>query len=198
MFKDIGKLMLHGEYESMKTIFSLAPNFVPQPIAQGTYKAIPETHYLLCQYREMIEELPDPHSFTERLAALHQKSISPQGKFGFHETTYMGNLPQMTAWETKWEIFFAKNLRLALKLEVEAKGHDPELDVLVPAIFDKVIPRLLRPLESEGRFVKPSLVHGDLWFANSGIDVNDGEPLVFDACSFYAHNECKSTKTAVE
>lgn len=40
--------------------------------------------------------------------------------------------------------------------------------------------------------MKPSLVHGDLWFANSGIDVGTDEPLVFDSCSFYAHNECKS------
>lgn len=63
-------------------------------------------------------------------------------------------------------------------------------DILVPVLFDKVIPRLLRPLESEGRSVKPSLVHGDLWYANSGIDMATYESLVFDACSFYAHNEC--------
>jgi protein-ribulosamine 3-kinase len=80
---------------------------------------------------------------------------------------------------------------LALKLELDAKGPDPEFDMLVPALFDKVIPRLLRPLESEGRSVKPSLVHGDLWFANSGIDVDTGESLIFDACCFYAHTECE-------
>ena len=83
-------------------------------------------------------------------------------------------------------------MRLALKLQLEAKGPDAEFGLLVPALFEKVIPRLLRPLESEGRSVKPSLVHGDLWYANSGIDVDTGESLVFGACSFYAHNECKS------
>jgi protein-ribulosamine 3-kinase len=62
----------------------------------------------------------------------------------------------------------------------------------IPILFDKVIPRLLRPLESEGRSVKPSLVHGDFWYGNSGIDVDADEPLIFDACCFYAHNECKS------
>lgn len=59
----------------------------------------------------------------------------------------------------------------------------------MPVLFDKVIPRLLRPLESSGRSVKPSLVHGDLWYANSGIDTETGKLLIFDACSFYAHNE---------
>jgi fructosamine-3-kinase len=135
--------------------------------------------------------MPDPRKFTARLAELHQKSKSPNGKFGFHVTTYSGNLPQKTDWEESWEVFFSKIMRQALELELQAKGPDPELEVLVPILFDKVIPRLLRPLESEGRTVKPSLVHGDLWYGNSGIDVETGESLVFDACCFYAHNECE-------
>jgi protein-ribulosamine 3-kinase len=186
-----GKNMIHGEYESMKAIYTALPDFAPKPIAWGTYETIPDTHFFLCQFREMIDEMPDPHKFTARLAALHQNTTSPNGKFGFHITTYSGNLPQMNEWEESWETYFTKSMRLALKLELDAKGPDPEFDVLVPALFDKVVPRLLRPLESEGRSVKPSLVHGDLWFANSGIDVDTGESLVFDACCFYAHNECK-------
>jgi fructosamine-3-kinase len=190
--QDVGKNMVHGEFESMKAIHTLLPDFAPKPIAWGSYQTIPNTHFLLCDYRDMVEEMPDPHKFTARLAALHQNSKSPNGKFGFHVTTYSGNLPQMNEWEESWETYFAKSMRLALKLEEEAKGHDPEFDVLVPILFDKVIPRLIRPLESEGRSVKPSLVHGDLWYANSGIDMDTDESLVFDACSFYAHNECKS------
>lgn len=77
------------------------------------------------------------------------------------------------------------------QLELEVKGPNSEFDMLVSVIFDKVISRLLRSLESEGRTVKPSLVHGDLWYANSGVDVDTGESLVFNACCFYAHNECK-------
>lgn len=81
--------------------------------------------------------------------------------------------------------------KFATDLEIAAKGHDPAFDVLLPLIFGKVVPRLLRPLESDRRSVKPSLVHGDLWFANSGTHVGTDEPLEFDACCFYAHNECK-------
>ena len=189
---DVGKNMVHGEFETMKAIHTLVPDFVPKPIAHGTYQSVPDKHFLLCEYREMIDEMPDPHNFTKHLAALHQKSVSPEGKFGFHMTTDMGNLPQMNSWEASWGTFFAKSLKLALELGLEAKGPNPEFGVLVPAVFEKVIPRLLRPLESEGRSVRPSLVHGDLWYANSGIDVGTGESLIFDACSFYAHNECES------
>jgi protein-ribulosamine 3-kinase len=190
--KEQGKNMMYGEFESMKTIHTLLPDFAPKPIAWGTYESIPDTHFFLCDYREMIDEMPDPPRFASRLAALHQNSISPNGKFGFHVTTYSGNLPQMTEWEDSWETYFAKSLRKALDLELEAKGDDPEFNVLVLIIFNKVIPRLLRPFETEGRSIKPSLVHGDLWYANSGIDVDSHEPLIFDACCFYAHNECKS------
>ncbi|MCJ1276192.1 hypothetical protein MMC21_003997 [Puttea exsequens] len=187
--KELGRNMLRGEFESMKVIHTLLPDFVPKPIAVGTYEMMPDTHFFICEFREMIEEMPDPNKFAARLAALHEDSKSPNGKFGFHITTYSGNLPQMNEWEDSWETYFTKSMRLALELELKAKGPDPKFDELVPVLFDKVIPRLLRPLESEGRSVKPSLVHGDLWYANSGIDVDTGESLIFDACCFYAHNE---------
>lgn len=186
-----GSKMVRGEFESMNAIYKVVPEFVPKPIGWGTYQTIPDTHFFLCEFREMTDEMPDPNIFAASLSALHQKSESPTGMFGFDVTTYAGNLPQMVAWEKSWETFFAKSMRHALDLEIGARGYDKEFDVLVPALFDKVIPRLLRPLESEGRTIKPSLVHGDLWYANCGIDVSTSKPLVFDACCFYAHNECK-------
>ncbi|PSS14959.1 hypothetical protein M430DRAFT_277194 [Amorphotheca resinae ATCC 22711] len=101
------------------------------------------------EYRDMVDRMPDPHEFTTHLAALHQTSKSPNGRFGFHITTYSGNLPQMDRERVgrNWERYFTKSMRCALKLEIDAKGPDPEFDVLVPVLFDKVIPCLLRPLE---------------------------------------------------
>lgn len=188
--KETGKNMVTSEFESMKAVYAVVPEFVPKPVAWGTYTSIPDTYFLLCEFREMTDDMPEPHLFDASLSALHQRSVSPTGKFGFHITTYAGNLPQMVEWEDSWETFFTKSMRWALDLEIERKGPDPELDKLSVVLFEKVIPRLLHPLESDGRTVKPSLVHGDLWYANSGIDVTTGQPLVFDACCFFAHNEC--------
>jgi protein-ribulosamine 3-kinase len=139
----------------------------------------------------MLSDMPDPKIFASLLSRLHQNSESLDGKFGFHITTYAGNLPQYVGWEDSWEVFFAKSMRQALDLELERKGPSEELNVLSDALFKNVIPRLLRPLESDGRIVKPSLIHGDLWYANAGIDVDSHQPLVFDACCFFAHNECE-------
>ncbi|KAK5635617.1 hypothetical protein RRF57_011329 [Xylaria bambusicola] len=177
-----GKQMVRGEFESMMALNSVLPEF-------GTYATVPDTHFFVCEFREMTNDMPEPHKFAALLSTVHQRSVSPTGKFGFHITTYAGNLPLFVSWEESWEAFFAKSMRQALDLEVERKGPSEELDILSQALFDKVIPRLLRPLESEGRTVKPSLVHGDLWYANAGIDVSTDQPLVFDACCFFAHNE---------
>ena len=191
VLQEVGKNMVHSEFESTKAIHMLLPDFTPEPIAWGSYETVDDTHFYLCEFREMSDEMPDPEIFASRLAALHNNSKSPENKFGFHMTTYNGNLPQLADWESSWETYFMKSLRLALEFELEAKGPDSDFENLLPVLFDKVIPRLLRPLESEGRSIKPTLVHGDLWYANSGIDVNTYQPLIFDACSFYAHNECK-------
>lgn len=162
-------------------------------MAWGTYEQVPDTHFFLCEYRDMkAGMMPDSDEFGARLAKVHRESISPSGEFGFHVDTWSGNIPQKNGWERSWEVFFAKNMQWALDCEVRTKGLDSEFETLVPVLFEKVIPRLLRPLESEGRRVKPSLVHGDLWYGNAGVDGTSNDSLVFDACCLYAHNECES------
>ena len=98
--QNVGKKMMHSEFECTKAIHSLLPDFAPEPLAWGTYQSVPDTHFYLCGFREMIGEMPDPRKFAARLAALHQTSKSPEGKFGFHMATYNGNLPQLVGWET--------------------------------------------------------------------------------------------------
>ena len=99
----------------------------------------------------MTEDLPNPHKFAARLAALHQHSKSPEGKFGFYVNNCMGNLSLSNEWEGSWEKFFTRNMQHTLKLELAAQGPEPEFETLGPVLFHKVIPHLLRPLESEGR-----------------------------------------------
>lgn len=138
----------------------------------------------------MVEELPEIESFTSSLAQMHKSSESPNGKYGFHVTTYMGPLPQDNTWCDTWEVFFAQGMKRMLELEREAQGPSEELDELASKLYEKVIPRLLRPLTVLGT-IKPTLIHGDLWYGNCCTDVATGEPIVFDACAFWAHNECE-------
>ena len=76
----------------------------------------------------------------------------------------------------------------------ESQGPDKELRDLFRQTMTKVVPRLLRPLETGVRQIKPSLVHGDLYSGNVSVDVEDGRPVLYDATCLYAHNECKTSQ----
>jgi protein-ribulosamine 3-kinase len=76
--------------------------------------------------------------------------------------------------------------------DVNTHGPAADLEKLNEQTVSKVIPRLLKPLESEGRSIIPRLVHGDLWDGNCSVDVATGQPLIFDATPLYAYSECKS------
>ncbi|KAK1253289.1 hypothetical protein MKX07_001366 [Trichoderma sp. CBMAI-0711] len=185
-----GKLALMGEFESTSTIHAITPDFCPKPIACGTFNTDANSHFYVCKFYDFVEGVPEPNSFCQKLARLHSSHPSPEGKFGFHCTTYNGDLPQDNNWCESWEVFYANGLRHVLIIREQRAGRNPELDELLPALFGKVIPRLLRPLESEGRTIKPSLVHGDLWCGNAGIiDSDTAEGIVFDPTAFWAHNE---------
>jgi len=59
---------------------------------------------------------------------------------------------------------------------------------MIPEYFEKVVPRLLRLLETEGGSTKPSLVHGDLRQGNASLDADEDTPVIFNAVCFYAHD----------
>ena len=181
---------MNAEFESMSALHAIAPAFVPKPHAWGSYLSLEDTHFFLCDFHDMTDGLPDKAQFTANLAALHLGSASPDGKFGFHITTYMGPLPQDNTWTDTWEEFYKRGMRRMLDLEAEAQGPCEELEGLAVPLFEKVIPRLLRPLETNGNSIKPVLIHGDLWYGNCLTDSATNNPIIFDACSFWAHNEC--------
>jgi protein-ribulosamine 3-kinase len=180
--------MCEGEYHSLKEMHKVVPSFIPEVYGWGHVKE-GIGYFLLAEFREVGQQPPDPPRLCLRLAELHKNSTSPNGKFGFHVTTCHGNLPQYVGWESSWLVMFSKILARAMDLDEEKHGHWPEFSAYRKILFDHVIPRLLLPLESEGRSIKPCLIHGDIWDENCADDMNTGEPFAFDAGSIYAHNE---------
>ncbi|KAJ8131555.1 hypothetical protein O1611_g2072 [Lasiodiplodia mahajangana] len=191
---ETGRLMIQGEFESLKAIHNVSPELVPLPYAWGRLDAAAplndSAYFLLMQFREVGEQPPDALAFTTRLADLHKNSESPTGKFGFHVTTCHATLPQVTdCWEDSWEVLYRKQLEQMIRLDEEKHGEWPDFQKVCKLTLEIVIPRLLRPLQSEGRSIKPCLLHGDLWDENTATDTGTGEPFIFDAGSFYGHNE---------
>ena len=93
-----------------------------------------------------------------------------------------------------WEEFFVNGFKHMLNLNIQRGGPWEEMESLKSDMLSKVIPRLIRPMETGGRSIKPSLVHGDLWCGNTAVDTRTDLPLIYDPSSFYAHNECKRKK----
>lgn len=182
--------MVSGEFNSMSRIYSVSPDLVPRPIAWGTYGSTPDVHFFLCEFREMKDELPGLDSFPARMAYLHRNATSENGKFGNDMTTFHGNTPIEHGWSDTWEEYFTRTTRVLLEMEQKVQGPNQEILDLSGPFFDKVIPRLLRPLETGGRSIWPALIHGDLWHGNAAVDASSSEPIIYDAASFYAHNEC--------
>ena len=190
----LGLGMVEGEYESIAAIHAVKPGFCPKPQAWGTFKSNPDLHFLLTDFVEMEQEIPEKDAFITMLADFHLSSIamSPNGKFGFHCTTYNGNLAQDNTWTDTWEEYYKNNIVRMLRLEEEARGPSEELKELSEQLLEKVIPRLLRPLETGPITLKPCLIHGDLWYGNTATKLDTGEPITFDSSAFWGHNECES------
>lgn len=176
----------------MVALYQVIPKFVPVPIGYGSYVKDPDIHFFVCELVNLAEGLPEMEAFCQNLAQLHHASVSPNGKFGFHVPTYKGTIPQYTQWHDTWEESFHHSLKWFVYTEEKSQGPDREMQELCQGIFDKVIPRLLRPMETNGRRLKPCLIHGDIWAGNCATNADLNLPVIFDGAALYAHNESRS------
>jgi protein-ribulosamine 3-kinase len=140
------------------------------------------------------------YKFCARAAELHAASAEARemglsvpigGKYGLHVTTHLGMLPQDTHWCNSWEQYYIQDMLRILAFEEKTQGPSDELDKLASGLIERVIPRLLRPLECDGRSIKPMLVYGDLQERNAKTDLATQNPVIFDAGSFWGYNECE-------
>ncbi|KAI1183963.1 Fructosamine kinase-domain-containing protein [Nemania serpens] len=177
-----------GEYSSMSELYKTMPSIVPTPRAFGPCLDS-DGYFFLCDYLEIDHRPPDAEKLAKKIAELHRTSVSPTGQFGFHVTTYDGKLPLDVGWEDSWVIFYTKLLQGVYRHDLAVNGLWKELDDAMVITIDKIVPRLLGPLEEDGRSVRPCLIHGDLWEGNIGTDSRTGDIYIFDSCSYYAHHE---------
>lgn len=186
---ELGKNMVSHEYQAMSILHKAIPEMVAEPLGWGSYQDDPDAYFFLCRFHELSDNIPDVADFTRLVAELHKRAASPTGEFGFPLVMYGGKNPQHFPMSKTWEECFSKGMEMLFDLEEEVQGPEEELAQLRKGFFELIIPRLLRPLETEGRTLTPRLVHGDLWDGNASVDVNTGGPMIFDALPLYAHNE---------
>ena len=182
--------MLEGEFNSMCELYKTAPKFVPKPYTWGKLTvSSPDMYYFLCDFIEMTSQTPDPFQLCTKIVQMHQASKSPTNQFGFHINTCQGNLPQQTTWNPGWVDFCIQLAKGAMQLKRVRNGTWKNLEQVVDHLIIHVVPQVLGLLEAEGRVVKPTLIHGDLWDGNLGTDFKSCEIYAFDASVYCAHNE---------
>ena len=189
---DIGKVNLLGEYTTITAMKAVSPELVPTPIGIGTYETDSDVHFYLASFVDMTDEVPDVDQLPIKMAELHSRAVSEKG-YGFDVPTNMGACTQANAWTVSWESAFATLLDRMFHFEQEMHGINDDMQTMHQTIMSKVIPRLLRPLETGENSIQPRLVHGDLWDGNTSVNATTDDPIIFDASGMYAHNECKST-----
>ena len=104
-----------------------------------------------------------PAKLAAGLTNLHKKSASPTGKFGFHMATCHAKIAQaVDTWDDSWCTIYTRHLGHVMNLAKPVLQW-PEFDAACKLTLENVVPRLLLPLQSDGRVLKPCLLHGDCW-----------------------------------
>lgn len=182
---------MKSSFEAERALHGFVPDLIPRPVAWGTYRCDPSVHFYLYEFVQMNDGLPGAADWASTISTLHKRSMgkSPTGQFGFHVTTHLGNIPVDNSWNSSWEKFFAQQMRSMFDRDDEIHGLDEELTGLKQGFLNRVIPRYLRPLETDGRSIEPCLIHSDLWPGNIKPRSATDELCMFDSCAYWGHNE---------
>jgi len=148
---------------------------LPEVIA---YKNIENIEILLIEWIDMYNF--DQKKLGKGLGEMHLKSAESNPKmFGSPVEGFIGTTDQKKGWEDNWTDCFL-NLRIM-----------PQLSILENNFLNnETINKLKEKIKSELLDHKPinTLIHGDLWSGNVGIDKN-GKGVIFDPASWWADNE---------
>ena len=171
------KFLLFEKYclQNLRDYINYTNLVVPEVIA---YKNIKDIEILLIEWIEM--QNLDQKKLGKGLAEMHLNSTYSNPKnFGYPVEGFIGITDQKKGWENNWIDCFL-NLRII-----------PQLSILKSNILDKeIIVKVTEKIKSELLNYKPinTLVHGDLWSGNVGIE-KSGKGVIFDPASWWADNE---------
>lgn len=169
------RAMFAAEAAGLSELRQAALLRVPEPITAG---AADGTAFIVLEYIELAR--PTRGAMTrlgEGLAEMHG-IVAP--RHGWSRDNTLGPNPQHNARHADWVEFWREN-RLAVMLDALAPA-DPRIAREGDRLL-AVLPDLLA-----GHKPEASLLHGDLWGGNAGMD-SAGRPVIYDPAVYYGDRE---------
>ena len=156
---------------------------VPQPITWGISG---DRSWLVLEHIDFNPAAAEASAtLGAQLAQMHRFQAE---QFGWERDNTIGSTPQHNAWSGDWLSFFAEH-RLGYQLRLAGDNG------AAASLLDKG-ERLRHNLDAFFDGYKPSasLLHGDLWAGNWGVD-GAGSPVLFDPAVYYGDREADLAMT---
>jgi fructosamine-3-kinase len=175
--------MLEAERDGLAVLAAAGALRVPAPLAVG---AAGDEAFLALEWIELEPGSPEAEDrLGSGLAALH-RCLAP--RFGLAGDNFIGSTPQRNGEEGDW-VAFLRDRRLGYQLDLAAShGHGGRLQARGRRLLEQleVFFATYRPV--------PSLLHGDLWGGNWGVD-ESGRPVIFDPAVYHGDREADIAMT---
>jgi len=175
--------MLEAERHGLLALRAAGAVRVPVPLAAGTFD---DGAFLALEWIDFGPASPPAEErLGEQLAALHRHRAD---RYGLDRDNTIGSTLQPNAWCDDW-VRFLRERRLGFQLGLAAaNGHGGRLQERGSRLLDclDVFFATYRPA--------PSLLHGDLWGGNRGVDTA-GQPVIYDPAAYYGDREADIAMT---
>jgi len=177
--------MFEAEAEGLAELRKANVICVPEPIGSGAAKGY---SWIVTEYIEFARgDAKTQALFGHQFAEMHRFAAR---RFGWHRNNSIGSTPQINDWSDNWVEFYRIH-RLGYQLKLA------ETNGIIGSIQKKG-ERLMANLESyfSSYTPLPSLMHGDLWGGNHGVDKH-GNPVIFDPAVYYGDREADVAMTSL-
>jgi len=175
--------MLEAERDGLLELRAAAAVRVPEPLALGSCG---QAAFLALEWIDFGPVSPaSEERLGEQLAFQHRCRAD---RFGLGRDNTIGSTPQPNAWTDDW-VEFLRERRLGFQLALAAgNGHGGRLQERGARLLEvlDVFFATYRPA--------PSLLHGDLWGGNWGVD-SAGQPVIYDPAVYYGDREADIAMT---
>jgi protein-ribulosamine 3-kinase len=175
--------MLEAESEGLQELARAKAVRVPRVLAIGTADG---SAFLALEWIDLAGSVAAASAqLGEQLARQHRAFAE---QFGWHRDNTIGSTPQINTRSESWFAFFREH-RLRYQLDLAAQnGYRGRLQEQGALLLERL----------EGFFTdhhpEPSLLHGDLWGGNFGVDAG-GTPVIFDPAVYYGDREADLAMT---